>query len=232
MVKIAVVDDNKIICSQIKEIIEKFDVRYDYDIGCDVYNSCEEFIENSQLENYELIFLDIEFPQMSGIELGNVIRNNLKNMKVQMIFISSKSTYAMDLFDAQPFNFLIKPLDEGKINECLTKFFIYYHEYNRMFEYTFENTRYRIPVNEIVYFKSRGKKVIMYTLDKSVEFYGVFGEISDELKQHFVVIKRGLMVNLKYVVNSTFSSIELKGGTFFQISKNHRENVRNRLCGL
>lgn len=53
----------------------------------------------------------------------------------------------------------------------------------------------------------------------------------EQLKQQFVVIKRGLMINLQYVINSNYSSVELSNGTTFQISKNNRENVRNRLCG-
>lgn len=231
MISIAIVDDDKIICNEIKHMIEKYDMKYDYNIHCDIFTSCEDFIVQSKNTDYKLIFLDIEFPGMNGIELSNKIRNYLKNIKMQIIFISYKHDYAMELFDVQPFNFLIKPISEEKVFSCLTKFFIYYHENNKMFEYNFENVKHQILINEIVYFESKGKKVVLHTLNKEIPFYGVFSEIAEQLKQQFVVIKRGLMVNLQYIVNSNYTSIELSNNMVFQISKNNRENVRSRLCG-
>lgn len=178
MIRIAVIDDDDLICNELSHIIQKYDLRYEYDIHCDLFTSCEDFFTQANNTDYMLIFLDIEFPGMNGIELSHKIRNLSKNMKVQIIFISSKSAYAMELFDVQPFNFLIKPFAEEKVFECLTKYFIYYRENNKLFEYTFENIKYRVPVNEIMYFESNGKKIIMHTQSKEVQFYGVFSELS------------------------------------------------------
>lgn len=231
MIRIAIVDDDEMMCNELKDIIEKYDIKYEYNIHCDIFTSCEDFMLKSQSNDYKLIFLDIEFPEMNGIELGNKIRSIFKNMKMQMIFISSKSDYAMELFDVQPFNFLIKPLSKEKIYSCLTKFFVYYFENNKMFEYNFENVKHSILINEIIYFESNGKKVIMHTANNTISFYGVFNEIAKQLKRQFVVVKRGLMVNLQYVVNSNYTSIELSNKMTFKISKNNRESVRDRLCG-
>lgn len=71
----------------------------------------------------------------------------------------------------------------------------------------------------------------MHTQTNEIPFYGTFNEVANQLKQQFVVIKRGLMVNLQYVVNSNYTSVELSNKMVLNISKNNRENVRNRLCG-
>lgn len=71
----------------------------------------------------------------------------------------------------------------------------------------------------------------MHTHNKNISFYGVFNEVAEQLKQQFVVVKRGLMVNLQYIVNSNYTSIELSNNIAFVISKKNRDNVRNRLCG-
>lgn len=231
MIRIAVVDDDEIICEEIGRIVEKYDMKYEYDIRCDQFTSCEDFVEKSKDNDYKLVFLDIEFPTMNGLELSTQIRECFKNFKMQIIFISAKQDYAMDLFNVQPFQFLIKPINEETVFSCLSKFFIYYLENNKRFEYTFENIKYCISINEIMYFESKGKKVIMHTLTKKIEFYAVFSELAEQLKQQFVVIKRGLMVNLQYVINSNYTSIELSNNVVLQISKNNRKNVRNRLCG-
>ena len=59
----------------------------------------------------------------------------------------------------------------------------------------------------------------MHTHNKNISFYGVFNEVAEQLKQQFVVVKRGLMVNLQYIVNSNYTSIELSNNIAFVISK-------------
>lgn len=232
MIRIAICDDDELVCKELEHYIFEYDFKYEYDLKCDCYIECENLL--NALENeieYKLIFLDIEFPEMNGLELSNKVRNYLKNYKVQIVFISAKEQYAMKLFDMQPFNFLVKPLSKENVFSCLTKFLIYYHENNKVFEYNYENVKHRIAISEILYFESDGKKVIMHTHTKDIPFYGVFSEVADQLKHQFIVIKRGLMVNLQYIVNSNYTTIELSNNMTFTISKNNRDNVRNRLCG-
>lgn len=64
-----------------------------------------------------MIFLDIMMPVKSGVEVGKIIRNDLKDNITQIVFISSENKYAMDLFEIRPMNFLIKPFDENDIEK-------------------------------------------------------------------------------------------------------------------
>ena len=73
-------------------------------------------------EQYDIIFLDIMLPQMDGVELGSYIRNVKNDNYTQIVYISSETSYAMELFEVRPLNFLIKPLDEKKIQKVLELF--------------------------------------------------------------------------------------------------------------
>ena len=46
---------------------------------------------------------------MSGIELAERIRNELHNDYMQIVYVSSKQSYAMELFESHPLHFLVKP---------------------------------------------------------------------------------------------------------------------------
>lgn len=60
----------------------------------------------------DLVFLDIELMRLSGIDLGHYIRKELNNINIQIVYISSKTSYAIKLFKTQPYDFLIKPIKE------------------------------------------------------------------------------------------------------------------------
>jgi DNA-binding LytR/AlgR family response regulator len=232
MVNIAIVDDDLMICEKLSEWIAEYDIKYESNLHCDIYTSCNDFFNSIQTyPDYHLIFLDIEFPGMSGIELGSKIRRYFKNI-TQIIFISVRQDYAMELFDIQPFNFLVKPLKKDKFFSCLTKFMMYYAESNCFFEYTYENLKHRIAVNEIIYFKSYGKKLLMHTTKKDIYIYGKITDIKDELKHRFIITKRGIAVNIHHITNINFTMLELTDGSSIGISRNYREEVRDRLSNL
>ncbi|MGN1482041.1 LytR/AlgR family response regulator transcription factor [Porcipelethomonas sp.] len=231
MIRMAVADDDEAICDELKQFINKFEIKYGYNIQCDIFTSCEAL--EKAMDNgtdYKLLFLDIEFPGMDGIELSKKIRNYYKNMKMQIIFISFKTDYAMELFDIQPFNFLIKPLKEEKVYSCLTKYMIYYNQTYQFFEYTYENMRHRIALNEIIYFESDGKKMIMHTIDNNIAFYGVFASVAEKLRSQFVVVKRGVLVNIQHIIKISFTYIELSDKSVIEISRSYRNEVRDRLA--
>lgn len=231
MIKMAVADDDDIICDELKQLIEKYNIKYEYNIQCDAFTSCEALIE--AMDNgadYKLLFLDIEFPGMDGIELSKKIRNYYKNMKMQIIFISFKTDYVMELFDIQPFNFLIKPLSKEKVYACLTKYIIYYNQAYQFFEYNYENMKHRIALNEIIYFESDGKKIIMHTIDNKISFYGVFANVAEKLKALFVVVKRGVLVNIQHITKINYTYLELSDKTIIEISRSYRRKVRERLA--
>ena len=86
------------------------------------YYDGEHLIE--QLNNgayYDFIFLDIHLTAMNGVDVGKWIREELKDYKTFIIYISSDISYAMELFQVQPFDFLIKPLKPEQVYNVIDK---------------------------------------------------------------------------------------------------------------
>ena len=71
---------------------------------------------------FDLIFLDIELLKLSGIDVGNYIRNYLDDLKTSIIYISYNRSYAMRLFKIQPLDFLVKPLQYNSVRESVEMF--------------------------------------------------------------------------------------------------------------
>ena len=62
--------------------------------------------------------LDIELISTNGIKVGKFIRDELENLEIAIVYISSKSSYAMNLFRVQPIDFLVKPIEKERIKKC------------------------------------------------------------------------------------------------------------------
>ncbi len=81
------------------------------------------FLENNTAD---VIFLDINMPDMNGISLGKIITKMYPDMKI--IFITAYKDYAVDSFEIKAFDYLLK-MDHLLIQyEHLINFQAFYHQ--------------------------------------------------------------------------------------------------------
>ncbi|MFB6248189.1 MAG: LytR/AlgR family response regulator transcription factor [Salinibacter sp.] len=66
----------------------------------------------------DLVFLDVQMPEMSGLEVVRAI--GVDAMPVT-IFVTAYDEYAVDAFDAHALDYLLKPIDEGRFEEALDR---------------------------------------------------------------------------------------------------------------
>ena len=70
MIRIAVVDDDKVILCKIKELIEKEIID---EVSIDLFSDSIVFYDNNNQWNYDIVFLDIDMPKMTGFEIAETI---------------------------------------------------------------------------------------------------------------------------------------------------------------
>lgn len=93
------------------------------------------YIQNG--EDLDLLFLDIELDTVTGIDIGKSLRREFHNDFVQIVFISSKEHYAIQLFSVRPLNFLVKPINYRKVESIMD-------EYNRLFKFQHSYFEYHV----------------------------------------------------------------------------------------
>lgn len=229
MFRIAICDDDAMVCSYIERIILRQEPNEKIDI--EVFYSGKElcdFIERGY--EYELIFLDIEMKEINGIETAKIIREEYQNERTQFIYISSKQHYAMELFETRPLNFLIKPLSEEKVIYNLKKAMNLTQKINLFFEFRLGKTLYKLKLNSILYFESNNKKISLITKDGIYEYYGKLSDAMKQLpKDDFLSIHKSYIVNYFFVKEVQYETITLSNGKKFPISQPYRKNVRETL---
>lgn len=228
MIRIAICDDEIGTCSDIENMILDFADSHALQIETEVFYSGETLYRFLKSECvFDLIFLDIQLLEMDGILVGKQIREQLKNEKVSIVYISSKETYAMHLFQVRPLDFLIKPITNEKMEVLLEKYIRLSEINKKEFFFKMGKAVCRLYLDEIFYFSCNGKKIEIFTNAGKREFYGTMGKVWGQVEgKGFLIIHKSYIVNMAYVLVYRYDSVQIRDGTILPISQKYRKRMK------
>lgn len=237
MIRIAVCDDEKYVCEQIKCFVSEYSEQKELVYEVEIFNSCETLIyEYLNEKRFDIIFLDIEFTNdsMSGIEFGRRIRDMYENVSSAIVYVTSFGKYAIDAIKIHPYDYLEKPVDYEKICDIVESFIEDYKTGKKVFEFVSEKVINRVKISYIRFFESRGRKIFIHTLHNVYVFYGKLSDIMQkECFKEFISIHKSYFVNMNYIEKFTANTVILFGSKNEElpISKNKRISVTEKLLG-
>lgn len=168
--------------------------------------------------------------ELDGVQLGRLIREELQNERISIVYISSKETYAMSLFQVRPLDFLIKPITNQKVEAVLEKFIRLKEIGKNEFHYQSGKSLYRLYLDEILYFACNGRKIEIYTEGGKREFYGNMRELWQQVEgKGFWLIHKSYIVNSAYVSAYHYDFVEMVDGTQLPISQKYRKEMKENL---
>ena len=230
MYHIGICDDGINICTSIENMLLQCGAEKNIQLDINIWYTGEGLKDYLERGNHlDILFLDIELFRMTGIEVGDYIRNRLDDIGMQIIYISGKASYAQQLFRTQPLDFLVKPISQNRIRDVLETAVRVLKKKNERFEFRQGKDYYYVPMGDIVYFGSEGRKVKIVTMKETYEFYGRLKEIAKGLSEDFIVIHQSYIVNEEYIFRYTYEMVELTDGTILTISPANRKQVRERI---
>jgi DNA-binding LytR/AlgR family response regulator len=107
-----IVDDNEVARTAVKHCVEK--TPFLTLVGC--YTNPIEALEGLKKEPADLLLLDVEMPEMSGIDFIKTFQNI-----PQVILITSKTEYAAEAFDFNVTDYIVKPVQYPRFLKAVTK---------------------------------------------------------------------------------------------------------------
>lgn len=230
MFKIAVCDDIKVTCDELKEIIlSKAKGALYENISVDIFYSGDALIYDIGEGNlYDLIFLDIELGgKINGVEIGHIIRDEMDDYITQIVYISSKNNYDRQLFDVQPLHFLQKPIDVSKLLNDIRLAIKILGKGNKIFEFKNLRNTVKVPYKDILYFESKGREISLVSCKMQYTFYDNIQELSKVLPDFFIYPHRSYLVNYGLIACFKFEELIMSNGDIIPISRNKRKEIRN-----
>ncbi len=201
MLRFAVVDDEINVAGQTQRCLMEACRELQLEAEVKVFGSGEEIIcDLNHMEEYQIIFLDIEMEHRNGIDVSRYLRENMQNETTQLVYVSGKNGYDRQLFEFRPFSFIEKPATLEKLRRILLKYVRIYGEKQDMFEYKAGHGTYFVNLGEVLYFESVGRKVKIKTLAGELYFYETLQTVWEKVKEKgFFSTHKSFLVNYRFI---------------------------------
>lgn len=244
MLQIGICDDETLLLSEIKNLTE--DCLQQQQTFCilSTYTDGRNLLYDIQDgKHFDLLLLDIEMPDLSGMELAKQIHNLLPN--ALMIFVTAHYKYAVDAYALHIFRYIPKNQLKERIPHAL-KDAVALLEIQNTDSYIISNQNRleRIPLKEIFYIEKEGKNAVFHTaIAKSSENHPpddktartrrirkTLTEIFEELhSEEFYFIERGYIVNLRHVSGISRTDCILTDQTRLPVSQSRLPEFKKEL---
>jgi len=204
-VRIAICDDEEHIRKSLRDVINNYN-SLPHDTQIKEFSDGEALIIGHKEYPFDIIFLDIQMEGMSGIYTGHEIRSIDKS--VIIIFLTSHQQYVYQSFIIEPFDYIVKPVDDDTINNVLSRALKKYNDQHYIVKVKWKDTTHAIDVSKIVYLEGRRRHVVFVTKDSTHECVGKLDEYERQLAPYgFLRCHIGFLVNMNYIKSIGNNSI-------------------------
>ncbi|MEG0291789.1 MAG: LytTR family DNA-binding domain-containing protein [Anaerovoracaceae bacterium] len=226
---ICICDDDALEIKRISSLIDEFNTQNDINLTYDSYSNAIDMVSDITIGSYDLIFLDILMPGLTGIDAAKEIRKT--DQVVEIVFLTSSPEFALESYSVNAKNYLLKPALKAKVFSILNQLL---SEKNAPFEGLLIKNKTciaKIPFAKIAYIEVISKKLIFHLIDgEQREISGSLTDYEEELEGRFEFLKvhRSFWVNLWHMSELTGNTFIAFNGTIIPISRLLLKDVRQR----
>lgn len=225
---IAVVDDSISFVDDFCDKIERICENYNIDCGIDKLYDGYSIVEN--YNNFDLIFLDIEMPNIDGIEVAKNI-NRLKGESDTpfIVFVTSKDNLVFKALEQFPYYFIRKTHLDSDIEQCIVNIKRSFDKNSKKYSIKDGRSTISITLRDIMYIEKDRNYVVFHTVSRQFRERSKIDEkIADLSSYGFVRSHVGYIVNMRYVEEMSNSNFILYNGIKIPISKTHKKAVKDQ----
>lgn len=193
--KVMIVDDETLALSRLKRLLNENDVT-----NITEFNNPIEALQEITKTKFDVVFLDISMPNISGFELADAILN--VDSKTFIVFQTAYEEFALEAFKKGGIGYLVKPIESNDIKNILEKISLF----KNISANTQESKKilgksgdklYLIDIHDIYYIKADLDEVIIKIKDADAYVRRKIGDLEELLKdKNFFRVHRSYIVNV------------------------------------
>lgn len=225
MMKAIIVDDDFMSLNNLDYLCEKIS---DLEV-VGKFDNALDAIDFLKIQAVDVIFLDIEMPEFSGIDFVK----NVKNLP-QIIFTTAKSEYAMEAFEYEAIDYIQKPVTLPRLQKAVRRISNQDQQHEVLStEYIFikvDGRLVRIMLKDILFIETLGDYIVFFTEDKQKYIVHSTLKAMDSKLIHpdFVKVHRSYIVNISKIVDIEESNLVI-ADKVIPISRSHKSQLLNKI---
>lgn len=155
----------------------------------------------------DVAFIDINIPKINGIELSKFILHS--DINIYVVFTTAYDEYAIEAFDLNALDYLLKPISVSRLNKSLEKIKTFLklkenHEYLKINKIAVEKNGKIVMVDfkEIIFAKSQMGNVSIFSKNEEYFYKDTMKALEDKLNHYhnFYRVQKSYIVNLEEVL--------------------------------
>ncbi len=228
MIRIAVVDDEEVfvqtIANRIRVILNNANVNFELQS----FTNGTALLEKCNCSHFNLVFLDIDMPEVTGIDIAQKIR--MKQSDTEMVFVTNKDDLVYDAIRYTPFRFIRKSRFEMEIEEALENYLA--KRQNQKISYLFSTEQGKRPINVIgvLYIEVQSHKLTIHQQEGVFIANGNLSDVEKEITKYgFIRIHKSFLVNFRCINLINQREVILDDGTALPLSRGKLEIAKMEL---
>ncbi len=239
MYLIALCDDEPAELEKTEKLLSDYEKKHPgVDFMTRRFESADELLDLVREEKYmpDLILMDIYMPDNKrntyalGMEAAKELRN--MNYKGKLVFLTTSREHALEAFDVDALQYMVKPVSEEKMFSVLDNLLKDIEEERKKYILLKIEGRFvRVPLNDIIYCEAQGKTQCLYLAnDMQCILRMTMTELYEQLShyQEFVRIGVAFIVNLGYVGSLNAKEICMDNGMKIYLPRGTYKGLREQ----
>lgn len=183
-------------------------------------------IEILNTESVDLVFIDIQMPQLTGLELMQMF-----NQKHNFIITSAYPEYALDVFQFHVIDYLLKPIVFNRFYQSVEKFIRWQETFQNLDteDYLFvkaDRKHHKIATDHILYIEGLKDYIRIHTKDEKIMVLENMKDILEKLPSNqFVRIHRSFIIPKNKIKVIEGNQIKMTNGDFLPIGETYRKLI-------
>lgn len=196
---IAIVDDLTVDSNYLCTLLQDYFQTNNIDFNITTFSDGNDFIASFTPGKYNLVFLDIYMPNMTGMDLAKQFYE--KDPNCHIIFVTSSSDFAVESYDVNAIYYIIKPISQEKLELALKRCESALLTNNKFIDFTFEKNPCRVFLKDILYIEKQYRKLILHTCTRNYTLTTTWNDFleGNALDDRFLECFRGIIVNMDHI---------------------------------
>lgn len=206
MIKIAVVEDDQEYIGRISDYIKQFSIENNLEIVIETFGDGMDIVMNYR-HRWDIIFLDIEMPNLDGFSAAKEIR--VRDSTVLLIFITNMARYAIRGYEVEALDFILKPVSYEqfymKMQKAITAAKMREHKHVMLFT---KDGVIRVSIDEVLYVEVTNHHLQVVTFQGAYRIFESLNRFEAQLPEGcFSRCSQSYLVNLRQIKKITSTSV-------------------------